>query len=226
MRLILLGPPGAGKGTQAQILSNRYEVDKISTGDILRDAIGKRTSLGLKAKGYMDNGRLVPDDLVVELVRERLGTDSCRKGYILDGFPRSMIQAESLEEILKERGESIDRVLFFEIKDDELIRRLSGRRSCEGCKRVYHIEFHPPKVDGKCDSCGSSLIQRDDDRTETVKARLRVYREETELLIAYYNKKGLISRIDGLGKIEEVSKRVDREVSKVNDDYPEVRSGD
>ncbi|MBI5745910.1 MAG: adenylate kinase [Nitrospirae bacterium] len=226
MRLILLGPPGAGKGTQAQILSDRYETDKISTGDILRDAVGKKTPLGLKAKEYMDSGRLVPDDLVVELVRERLGTDSCRKGYILDGFPRSMLQAESLEKILKQRGELIDRVLFFEIGDDELIRRLSGRRSCEGCKRVYHIEFNPPVKDGKCDSCNGNLIQRSDDRKETVKARLKVYREETEPLIAYYNTNGLISRIDGLGKIEEITKRVDREVSRADDDYPEVRSGD
>lgn len=226
MRLILIGPPGAGKGTQAQILSSKLGLDRISTGDILRDAVEKRTALGLKAKEHMEDGRLVPNDLVIDLVRERLDTNSCKQGYILDGFPRSMKQAESLAEILKERGEPIDRVLIFEIKEDELIRRLSGRRSCEGCKNVYHVEFHPPKVDGECDFCGSNLIQRDDDRVETVKARLKVYREETEPLIVYYNKKRLISRIDGLGKIEEVSKRIDREISRVKDDYPEVRSGD
>lgn len=214
MRLILLGPPGAGKGTQAQILSNRLNLDKISTGDILRDAVRKKTLLGIKAKEHMESGRLVPDELVIDLAKERLGADSCNKGYILDGFPRNVRQAESLADILCERGESIDRVLLLDIGEEELVRRISGRRSCVRCKRVYHIEFQSPRVDGRCDSCGENLLQRDDDKVETVKARLKVYREETEPLIAYYNREGLISKVNSLGDIEEVARRIYQLISK------------
>lgn len=208
MRLIFLGPPGVGKGTQSQKLSEDLGVPKISTGDTLRDAVARKTPLGIQAKSFMDKGQLVPDDVVVGMVEERLKEDDCEKGYILDGFPRTTAQAEALSKILDKGGSGIDRVLDFTLPDDELVKRLSGRRSCPGCKEVFHLTFNPPAVEGKCDRCGSGLIQRDDDLPETIKKRLQVYREHAQKLIDYYGSQGVLKQIDGGGNPDDVFKRV------------------
>jgi len=204
MRLIFLGPPGAGKGTQAQRLAERYSLVKISTGDILRDAVSRKTPLGLTAKSFMDQGSLVPDDVVIGLIRERLKDSDCRSGYVLDGFPRTVPQAEALSKILEEQKTTIDRAISFEVPEQDLIRRLTGRRSCPACKRAYHLDFQPPQQPDRCDVCGERLIQRKDDREETVKNRLRVYAQETTPLLKYYDEQKILSKIDGRGSIDSV----------------------
>jgi adenylate kinase len=208
MRLIFLGPPGAGKGTQAQKLAERYGLVKISTGDILRDAVARKTPLGLKAKSFMDKGSLVPDDVVIGLVRDRLMSADCRSGYVLDGFPRTVPQAEALSKILEEQRTPIDRVISFEVPEQDLVRRLTGRRSCLVCKRVYHLDFQPPKRPDQCDVCGGVLVQREDDQETTVKNRLRVYVQETALLLKCYDEQKILSRIDGRGSIDSVLNRL------------------
>ena len=208
MRLVLLGPPGSGKGTQAQRLVERYKIPQISTGDIFRQAVRDQTELGKKAKEYMDRGELVPDEVVVGMVEERLGQSDCKNGFILDGFPRTIAQAEALDKLLAGKGEKLDAVLEISVPDEEVVKRLSGRRTCRQCGAMYHIEFNPPKEPGKCDKCGGELYQRDDDKEEVIKSRLQVYHSQTAPLIEYYQKEGLLKKIDGLGGIEEVFARI------------------
>ncbi|MBW1975613.1 MAG: adenylate kinase [Deltaproteobacteria bacterium] len=208
MNIILLGPPGAGKGTQAKRMIDRYGIPQISTGDMLRAAVQAGTPLGLEAKKYMDAGQLVPDEVVVGLVKERIQQDDCKKGYMLDGFPRNVSQAETLDKMLSELGQKIDHVVCIEVPEDELVKRLTGRRTCRQCGAGYHVIFDPPKKDGVCDKCGGELYQRDDDNEETVKSRLKVYKEQTEPLIEYYEKQGKLRRIDGVGSIDEIFNRI------------------
>ncbi len=204
MKLILLGPPGAGKGTQAVRLAEHFGIPQISTGDILRKAVKEGTELGALAKKYMDSGGLVPDEVVVGIIRERMTEPDCGKGYILDGFPRTIAQAEALDEMLEKLGTQMDHVVNISVGDEEVIRRLTGRRTCPNCGAGYHILFDPPKQEGICDKCGGKLIQRDDDKEETIRARLDVYRHQTEPLIAYYEEKHLLRTIPGEGNMEEI----------------------
>lgn len=208
MRLILLGAPGAGKGTQAKKLSEKYGIPKISTGDILREAKQKGTALGLKAKSYMDSGQLVPDDVVIGIVEEKLKDKDCVKGWILDGFPRTLQQAQALDRILTGIRTFIGHVLNFEIDEEKIIKRISGRRSCETCQSAYHIYFNLPKKDGVCDSCGGRLIQRNDDKEETVRERLKVYQEKTQPLVNYYSERSLLKKIEADDDIENVFTRI------------------
>jgi adenylate kinase len=208
MRLILLGPPGAGKGTQAKLLMERLGAPQVSTGDILRQAVSDGTELGRRAKSYMDRGALVPDEVVIGIIEERLRKPDCRAGYILDGFPRTLAQAEALSRTLASLHASLDRVLSIEVPEDDLVRRLAGRRVCRDCGFMYHVENNPPKQAGVCDKCGGPLYERDDDREETIRRRLQVYRDQTEPLTAYYAGTDLLSRIDGRGTIEEIAQRV------------------
>jgi adenylate kinase len=210
MRLILLGPPGAGKGTQAKLFAATFGAPQISTGDILRQAVADGTDLGRKARSFMDRGALVPDEVVIGIIEERLRKPDCARGYILDGFPRTLRQAEALSQTLSAIQAPLDRVLSVEVPEDDLVGRLSGRRVCRGCGQMYHVEANSPRQAGVCDRCGGSLYQRDDDKEETIRHRLRVYREQTEPLIAYYGQRGLLAVIDGRGSIEEISQRIAR----------------
>jgi len=204
MKLILLGPPGAGKGTQAVRLVKHYGIPQISTGDILRKAVKDGTELGTLAKKYMDKGELVPDEVVIGIIRDRITEPDCEKGYILDGFPRTIAQAEALDEMLEKMGARIDHVVNISVADEEIIKRLTGRRTCSNCGAGYHVLFDPPKQEGICDKCGGKLIQRDDDKEETIRARLEVYRQQTEPLIKYYEAKQLLRTIPGEGSMEEI----------------------
>jgi len=204
MDLIFLGPPGAGKGTQAKMLVERYGIPQVSTGDILRAAVAEGTELGKKAKEYMEAGKLVPDEVVIGIIEERLKQSDCEKGFILDGFPRTVPQAEALDKVLEKMGRKIDHVLTLDVPEEELIRRLTGRRTCKKCGAMYHIIFNPPKAEGVCDKCGGELYQRPDDNEETVRSRLSVYEQQTSPLIDFYEKKGLVRKIDGRGEIKEI----------------------
>ncbi len=204
MNLILLGPPGAGKGTQAVNIVEKYNVPHISTGDIFRENIKNGTELGLKAKEYMNRGELVPDELVCEIATDRLSKDDCKDGFLLDGFPRTVFQAEKLDEYLKENGRELDVVINLEAGEDELIRRLTGRRICRNCQASFHIINIPPKKEGVCDYCGGELYQRDDDTVETAKNRISVYNEQTKPLVDYYSKAGKIANIDSTTGLENV----------------------
>lgn len=208
MNLILLGPPGAGKGTQAKILVKLYGIPQISTGDILREAVKDKTPMGMKAKGFMDAGTLVPDEVVVGIVQERLVRDDCRNGFILDGFPRTVSQADALKSMLQEMSLSVDHVISVEVGKDELLKRLTGRRACRRCGRGYHVEFDPSKSAGICDECGGELFQRDDDREDTISKRLDVYESQTAPLIDYYRGQGLLRLISGVGSIDQIQQRV------------------
>jgi adenylate kinase len=208
MRLVLLGAPGVGKGTQAQRLAERYQTVRISTGDLLREAVRQQTPLGLEAKRYMDQGTLVPDAVMIGLVREQLSARSGRTGYVLDGFPRTIAQADALGQLLDECREPLDAVANLDVNEQELVRRLSGRRSCPKCQRVYQIESAPSAKGEQCEVCGATLMQRDDDRPETVKKRLAVYREQTRPLLDYYRERGLLRGIDGSGPVETVTERL------------------
>lgn len=210
MQAILLGPPGAGKGTQAKMLTERYGVPQVSTGDILRAAVAVGTPLGKEAKTSMDRGALVPDEVVIGIVRDRLGEPDCRKGYLLDGFPRTVAQAEALSRVLKNLGAPLPKVVSLEVGEEELVRRLSGRRTCQACGEPFHVESHRPRVEGTCDKCGGRLIQREDDKEETIRRRLQVYRKQTEPLIGYYQNQGLLKTVNGLGEAGEVFARVSR----------------
>jgi adenylate kinase len=207
MRLILLGPPGAGKGTQAANLSTTLKIPHISTGDILRSNTKQGTELGLKAKSYMDAGKLVPDDLIIDLVEKRLSNDDCKTGFIMDGFPRTIPQAQMFDTMLQKLNTGVEAVINIIVPDEAIVKRMSGRRMCS-CGRTYHVENNPPKKEGVCDVCGKALFIRADDREETVKERLRVYHEQTSPLIDYYKKKGLIIDIDGLKPIDETTKSI------------------
>ena len=205
MRLILLGPPGAGKGTQAEVLSKKYNLPHISTGDMLRDAVKKQTTVGLKANSYMLKGDLVPDRIVIEIVKERLAKEDAKNGFILDGFPRTGTQAESLDEALRKIKMPLDMVLYFNTSDKMSIKRLSGRRVCKNCGVNFHVANIPPKRAGICDYCGLPLVQRQDDREETVKKRLEVYKKETAELIDYYKNKKILKTIAGDLDVGEIS---------------------
>ncbi len=210
MRLVFLGAPGVGKGTQADRIAAQYGIVKISTGDLLREAVRNQTELGRQAKQYMDEGELVPDTVVIGLVRDKLADGSCAKGFILDGFPRTVRQAEELDTVLASRRIALDRVVNFDVSREEVVRRLSGRRSCPKCQAVFHVDFSPPQKDGLCDRCGEPLVQRSDDRPETIEARLKVYEEQTKPLIEYYEAQGLLSKLDGAGPVDEVNQRLNR----------------
>ena len=204
MKIIMLGAPGAGKGTQAKMLAEKYGIPHISTGDTFRANIKNGTELGAKAKEYMDKGLLVPDELVVDLIMDRFKADDCKNGYILDGFPRTIPQAEALDAALAANGEKIDYAVNVEVPDENIVNRMSGRRACVGCGATYHIVYNPTKVEGKCDTCGADLILRDDDKPETVLNRLKVYHEQTQPLIDFYTKKGVIAEVDGTKDMKDV----------------------
>lgn len=204
MKIIMLGAPGAGKGTQAKMLAAKYGIPHISTGDIFRANIKNGTELGAKAKEYMDKGLLVPDELVVDLVIDRFKEPDCEKGYVLDGFPRTIPQAEALDKALTAIGEGVDYAINVEVPDENIIRRMGGRRACVGCGATYHVIYSPTKVEGKCDTCDGDLIIRDDDKPETVKNRLSVYHEQTQPLIDYYTNKGIIAEVDGTIDMKDV----------------------
>lgn len=208
MNLLIMGPPGAGKGSQAALIKDYYKIAHISTGDMFRDAISRKTKVGLLAKGYIDKGELVPDSVTNDLVRERLQEDDTKHGFLLDGFPRTIAQAIELENILKEQYKKIDKVINLVVDDAILISRISGRRVCKDCGATYHIEGKKPKIDGICDICGGKLIQRADDTAETVSNRIKVYYEKTKPLLDYYRDLDILTDIDGLGGIEKVFIRI------------------
>lgn len=204
MKIIMLGAPGAGKGTQAKKIAAKYEIPHISTGDIFRANIKNNTELGKKAKTYMDQGLLVPDELTVDLVIDRVRQDDCANGYILDGFPRTIPQAESLDAALAKMGEKVDFAVNVEVPDENIVNRMSGRRACVGCGATYHVKYNAPKTEGVCDVCGEKLILRPDDEPETVLKRLGVYHDQTQPLIDYYAKAGVLKEVDGTLDMEEV----------------------
>lgn len=208
MKIVLLGAPGAGKGTQAVNLSKELDIPHISTGDIFRSNIREGTELGLKAKSYIDNGLLVPDELTVSIVKDRLTKDDCKKGFLLDGFPRTIPQAESLDEALRSLNTRLDAVVNLDVQDDVIVRRMAGRRVCKNCGRSYHVVTVPPAKEGICDDCGGQLIIRDDDREETVLERLKTYYEKTMPLINYYEKKDLLFHFDGTKEIIETTEEI------------------
>ncbi|MDA8104372.1 MAG: adenylate kinase [Nitrospiraceae bacterium] len=208
MRLVLLGAPGAGKGTQAKKLIEKYSIPQISTGDILRKAVADGTPLGKEAKAVMDRGELVPDSIVLGLVRERLKQDDCRNGYILDGFPRNTAQAEALDKMLSTMSAPLTVAVSVDVDKNDLMKRLTGRRTCKSCQQMYNLYFSPPKKEGVCDKCGGALFQRDDDKEKTIQKRLDVYEAQTAPLIDYYRRKGILKSIQGTGSIEEIFKKV------------------
>lgn len=207
MRLVLVGPPGAGKGTQAEFIAAHLSVPKISTGDIFRANVTQGTPLGVEAKRYMDAGKLVPDDVTINMVRDRLAEPDAGEGFLLDGFPRTTPQAAELDKLLADLGTALDLVLELVVDDDEVIRRLSGRRTCRGCGKIWHVEFDATTRDGICDRCGAELFQRDDDKPETIAARLREYSEKTAPLVDYYGAQGKLVGIDATGPVEDVTVR-------------------
>ncbi|WP_026508422.1 adenylate kinase [Butyrivibrio sp. MC2013] len=204
MKIIMLGAPGAGKGTQAQMICDKFNIPHISTGDLFRANIKNGTELGKRAKEYMDKGQLVPDELTVELLLDRVANEDCKNGYVLDGFPRTIPQADVLDAKLTELGDKVDFAINVEVPDENIIRRMSGRRACLKCGATYHIEHIPPKTEGICDKCGSELVQRDDDKPETVQNRLKVYHDQTQPLIDYYGKKNILKSVDGTKDMNDV----------------------
>lgn len=204
MRIIMMGPPGAGKGSQAKIIAKEYSIPHISTGDMFRSALKNETPMGLKAKEYMDKGELVPDSVVNGLVEERISQQDCKDGYVLDGYPRTINQAEALSEILDKKGQEIDVVLSIDTSDETVVKRLTGRRTCANCGAIYHIDNNPPKEQGVCDFCQHEVVQREDDKEETVRNRLEVYKKQTAPLIDYYQKKELLVEVDGEQELSDV----------------------
>ncbi|SJZ98795.1 adenylate kinase [Selenihalanaerobacter shriftii] len=213
MHIILVGPPGAGKGTQAANLVEEFSIPHIATGDIFRSAIKNETPLGKTAKEYIDQGKLVPDEVTIGIVEERLSEGDCQEGFILDGFPRTVAQADALQDILEKLDVDLDNVLNIKVSEDEVIRRLSGRRICSDCGASYHVDFNPPKDEDTCDKCDGDLYQREDDKPETIKERLSVYKEQTEPLINYYKDLGLLKNINGEASLEEVFNNIKQAVS-------------
>ena len=214
MKIVMLGAPGAGKGTQAKKIAESYGVPHISTGDIFRANIKNDTDLGRKAKVYMDKGELVPDELVVDLIMDRFAEPDCSNGYVLDGYPRTIPQAEALDNALKANGESLDFAVNVDVPDEEIINRMSGRRACLKCGSTYHIIFNPPLKEGVCDKCGDVLVQREDDKEETVKNRLDIYHEQTEPLEKYYAEAGLLHNVDGTKSMDEVFESIKTVIGK------------
>ena len=209
MRLVLLGPPGAGKGTQARMLEKRLNTPQVASGDLLRSAVRSRTALGLQAKRYMDKGALVPDDLVLKLIDERLNKPDATAGFILDGFPRTVEQAETLAGMLKDRGDRhLDKVIAIIVPDDEIVKRISGRRTCKNCGAMYHLIYDPPRNQDLCNNCNGELYQRDDDAEDTVRMRLDVYAAATRPLLEYYGRAGTLTQINGIGRPEEIQQRI------------------
>lgn len=202
--IILLGAPGSGKGTQAKKISAQFSIPQISTGDMLREAVKNGTEMGVRAKTYMDQGGLVPDEVVIGIVRDRLKAADCRDGFILDGFPRTIPQAEALDRVVRELGKEITTVLSLEVDENALMERLCGRRTCLGCGAMYHVKFHPPAAEGTCDKCGGGLVQRDDDKEETIRTRLANYKKSTEPLIGYYRGTGKIRAVQASGEIDAI----------------------
>ena len=215
LRVIFLGPPGAGKGTQAQALAKEWGVPHVATGDMLREAVAVRTPLGLEAKRHMDSGGLVPDEVVIGLVGERLAQPDAKAGVVLDGFPRTVAQAEALDALFARTGLSLDRVVYFNVSRDELLRRLTGRRVCRACGRTYHVVSAPPKAANKCDACGGELYQRVDDSEATVATRLDVYRKQTSPLLDYYRGRNLLAEVAGEGSVAEVAEAIRKATNQV-----------
>ena len=213
MRVVFLGAPGVGKGTQAERIAAQCQVAKISTGDLLREAVRNQTALGLEAKRYMDQGNLVPDAVVIGLVREKLVDPSCAKGFVLDGFPRTVPQAEALGTVLASQGIALDRVVNFQVSREDIVRRLSGRRSCPKCQATFHVDLAPPKVGGLCDRCREPLVQRSDDRRDAIEMRLKVYDEQTAPLVRYYQERGLLVPLDGSGAVDVVFQHLSQELA-------------
>ena len=208
MKIVMLGAPGAGKGTQAKMIAEKYGIPHVSTGDIFRANIKNGTELGKEAKQYMDQGKLVPDELTVKILLDRVSQPDCKNGYVLDGFPRTIPQAEVLDKALAELGESIDYAIDVDVPDENIVKRMSGRRACVSCGATYHVVHVPPKKEGICDRCGSELILRDDDKPETVKNRLDVYHKQTQPLIDFYTKKGVLKTVDGTVDMQDVFKAI------------------
>ena len=204
MKIVMLGAPGAGKGTQAKMIAEKYSIPHISTGDIFRANIKNGTELGKKAKSFIDKGQLVPDELTLDLIMDRFKEDDCKNGYVLDGFPRTIPQAEALDEALKANGEKVDFAIDIDVPDENIVRRMGGRRACVNCGATYHIVYSPTKVEGKCDECGEELIVRDYDKPETVLSRLEVYHNQTQPLIDYYNEQGILKSVDGTIDMKDV----------------------
>lgn len=217
MRLLIMGAPGAGKGTQAALIKKSYNIAHISTGDMFRKAMAEETPVGLEAKKYIDQGNLVPDEVTVKLVRERLQEKDCMNGFLLDGFPRTVYQAKALDEMLNDLGIKLDAVLNIEVEDGLIINRITGRRTCPKCNKAYHVVANKPKVDGICDACGSKLIQRDDDKEETIKNRLNVYYQKTQPVLDYYDKKKLVKNVKGIGEISKIFEDVQKALGDLND---------
>jgi len=209
IRVVLLGAPGAGKGTQAKLLQEKFAAPQISTGDILRQAVADQTALGKQAADFIKRGALVPDDVIVGMIGERLKQSDCQHGFVLDGFPRTIPQAHSLDELLARLGCKLDCVLAVKVPQTEIVARLSGRRSCKNCGAPFHVSFDPPRAQGICDKCGGALIQREDDREATIKHRLEVYETQTAPLAEYYRTRGLLREIDGVGSIDQIRARID-----------------
>lgn len=204
MKIVMLGAPGAGKGTQAKMIAAKYQIPHISTGDIFRANIKEGTELGKKAKSFMDQGMLVPDELTLELIMDRFNASDCANGYVLDGFPRTLAQAEALTKSLASKGEKLDFAIDVDVPDEKIVTRMSGRRACLKCGGTFHIKYNPPKTEGICDLCGGELTQRDDDKPETVAKRLDVYHAQTQPLIDYYNKEGILKTVDGTQDVDKV----------------------
>ena len=215
MNIIFLGPPGAGKGTQAKLVAERFHIPHISTGDMLREAVTNGSELGKKVKNIMESGELVPDDLMVDIVKERIGRADCKKGFILDGFPRTIVQANALDEVLKGMNKEIEGTVYFKIEEEEVVKRISARRVCSKCGAVYNLVYSPPKVNGICDKCGAPIYQRDDDKEETVRKRYSVYIEKTVNLLDFYKKQGKLFEVDASKDIEKVKSKVGEIMAKI-----------
>jgi adenylate kinase len=214
VRLVLLGPPGAGKGTQAKLLQEHFDIPQISTGDILRRAAKEGTTFGKRAKKYMDRGELVPDSVILDIVEERLSADDCHKGFLLDGFPRTVVQAEAFQTMLDRQNQVLDGAVSLRVPRQKLVARLSGRRTCRQCGAMYHVRFNPPKKEGVCDQCGGDLYQRADDREETIEARMEVYDRESAPLLEHFRQKGLLREVDGSKTTDEVFREILRQLRK------------
>jgi adenylate kinase len=216
MKLIMFGPPGVGKGTQAAKISEKYTVPHISTGDILRASVKEGTELGKLAKTYMEKGELVPDDIIIGIIKERVSMQDSKKGFLLDGFPRTIEQAQALDKMLNEEGQKIDSVISIDLNDEEIVKRISGRRICEKCGSMYHIIYDPPTNMGYCNKCGGGLYQRDDDSEDVIRTRLEVYRRQTEPLKKFYKKWNLLKRVEGFGTIDDVFGRIEKILGSIN----------